>query len=436
MWRGWRDANERSTGLIQQRTLPNRVQTSPVGPSITCLAGAILTGFPTTPAQAQSLEEQGVGVDRLIAINKNSEGHEPSNADVYDAEVLVRYEGRAVEVMDQGHFDALLDSAAPHLISSPGNLDVLGAEPVGTAYSSPLSVRESEETRDQSFGRKEGWAPTRDTTLEGQESDGAQGSCSQSVRDSIKSPQGRTGDQESDTSAHNDAGRASKVGAELKRAQKEAVKRKKKEANEAQRLDTPFYIAVAQGKPKARYRPPVPTIPSRITDRISSAVDAPEGAAGASSTRLKFGPLVLESPASDCLLASRITEPTGIQHAGMEPILKGESVILHAMTGSGKTLAFLLPLMERWAPSFALSSISADEGVCSTARGANGPDNAFRVILALPTRELAVQVAREAVLLAGGVTASVELLVDSGASHDLSKVTAPIVVGSAKLLER
>ncbi|CAN0413160.1 unnamed protein product, partial [Hapterophycus canaliculatus] len=56
-----------------------------------------------------------------------------------------------------------------------------------------------------------------------------------------------------------------------------------------------------------------------------------------------FGALTLDSPASDCLLAAGITEPTGIQKAGMGPILNGESVILHAMTGSGKTLAFLLP---------------------------------------------------------------------------------------------
>ncbi|CAN0518540.1 unnamed protein product, partial [Scytosiphon promiscuus] len=90
-----------------------------------------------------------------------------------------------------------------------------------------------------------------------------------------------------------------------------------------------------------------------------------------------------------------ITEPTGIQAAGMGPILAGESVILHAMTGSGKTLTFLLPLMQRWAPGL----------FSATAAGAEA-DGPFRVLLALPTRELAVQVAREVVLLSGGLTAS------------------------------
>ena len=109
---------------------------------------------------------------------------------------------------------------------------------------------------------------------------------------------------------------------------------------------------MTQGGPKARFRPPVPMVPSRITERLSSAAasaagDGPAGDGGAANTRLEFGPLVLDSPASDCPQAAGITEPTGIQRAGMGPILAGESVILHAMTGSGKTLTFLLPLMQR-----------------------------------------------------------------------------------------
>ena len=71
----------------------------------------------------------------------------------------------------------------------------------------------------------------------------------------------------------------------------------------------------------------------------------------------------------------------------------------------------------------------------AAAAGAGG-DTPWQVLLALPTRELAVQVAREVVLLSGGLTTSVELLVDASVFHDLSKVTAPIVVGSAKVLER
>lgn len=239
------------------------------------------------------------------------------------------------------------------------------------------------------------------------------------------------------------------AGAEAKRAEKAALREKKRIANQAQQLDTPFYVAVAQGGPKARFRAPVPMVKSRITERLSSAASPGAGEEGVddgavANTRLEFGPLVLNSPASDCLLAAGIKEPTGIQKAGMGPIFDGESVILHAMTGSGKTLTFLLPLMQRWAPGlFSPEAAAANNNKKGTngrrgvEEGADaGGDAPWQVLLALPTRELAVQVAREVVLLSGGLTASVELLVDASVFHDLSKVTAPIVVGSAKVLER
>lgn len=257
------------------------------------------------------------------------------------------------------------------------------------------------------------------------------------------------------SSSFEDQRERSRAAAKAKRAKKEALRQKKRAANEAQQLDTPFYVAVAQGGPKARFRPPVPMVPSRITERLSSAVSEGAGGGGgggggrgtaAANTRLKFGALVLDSPASDCLLAAGITEPTGIQKAGMGPILDGESVILHAMTGSGKTLTFLLPLMQRWTPGLFSPTAGARGGLNGGERGvrgagdgaggAGGGDAPWQVMLALPTRELAVQVAREVVLLSGGLTSSVELLVDAGVFQDLSKVTAPIVVGSAKVLER
>lgn len=364
---------------------------------------------------------------QLIAVKGDSENREPGDVDPYDSEVLVRYEGRAMEIMGDEDCGALFDSVAPFLIPARGDQDM-----ENRADSSSILDNGNEEIRSQSIAKAESRAQTGDVALERQMPDEEQEYYSLRDRESIKAPQRGTRGVKGGPISREDAVRASKVGAELRRIQKESIKKRKKEANEAQRLDTPFYIAVAEGKPKARYRPPAPTIPSRITESISSAIPSPEDGSNAS---LQFGPFVLESPASDCLRAAGITEPTGIQEAGMEPILNGESVILHAMTGSGKTLAFLVPLMQRWAPAF-VSLRSRDDRGRGMTRGANGPDEAFRVILAMPTRELAVQVAREAMLLAGGMTASVELLVDSGAPHDLSRVTAPIVVGSAKALER
>lgn len=244
------------------------------------------------------------------------------------------------------------------------------------------------------------------------------------------SPSEQLSAQKRDPQAYETAVREAKTSGEIKRAKKELIKQKKRAANEAQKLDTPFYLAVSSGNHKSRVRQPIQTVPSRITEKLSSAYRDEEGAI---NKRIDFGPLVLDSPTSDCLLAAGITKPTGIQQAGMGPVLNGESVILHSMTGSGKTLAFLLPLMKRWAPSFSASRALGEDWRTETA---NRDDRAFRVLIALPTRELAVQVAREVVLLSGGFTAAVELLVDSAQSHDLSKITAPIVVGSAKTLER
>ncbi|CAM9196201.1 unnamed protein product [Chrysoparadoxa australica] len=55
-------------------------------------------------------------------------------------------------------------------------------------------------------------------------------------------------------------------------------------------------------------------------------------------------------------------------------------------------------------------------------------------MIATPGRELAVQIAREAVLLLGGDTSVVHVLVDSKSRSDLTRVGAPILVGSAKAI--
>jgi len=66
-------------------------------------------------------------------------------------------------------------------------------------------------------------------------------------------------------------------------------------------------------------------------------------------------------------------KPMMIQERALQYIVEGESVVLHSATGSGKTLAFLLPLLTR---------IELDKD--------------FRVVIATPSQELAVQIASEA----------------------------------------
>lgn len=374
--------------------------------------GAILTGFPTTAEQAELLEKQGVGLGQLVVVQglleEGEAGATRTDGDGTAAEkcLLGRYEGKAVILAAEEGPEKIYDSAS-RLLALSATPTGKGGDVVGDTAALP------EKTISTTPSVKE-----VAVTLEG----GKKKDEDKEARVATMSPSERASVQEFFTVKDPAAIEASKKIAEAKRAKKEANREKKRKANEAQRLDTPFYLAVAENKSKVRFRPPAPVIPSRITEQLPSAVTGV-----VTNTRLEFGPLVLDSPASDCLLAAGIKEPTGIQQEGMGPILNGESVILHAMTGSGKTLAFLLPLMQRWTPSL-FSHAKRGKGVAA--------DGSFKVVLALPTRELAVQVAREAVLLAGGMTASVELLVNSNTFHNLGAITAPIVVGSAKVLER
>ncbi|CAN0472724.1 unnamed protein product, partial [Ectocarpus sp. 8 AP-2014] len=397
--------------------------------------GGVLTGFPTTATQAELLEKQGVVVEQLVLLERAGAAPEEAMNESEGGEfhlLTSRLEGKVVKLPSQQDVDSLCDSAASLLAVSGGQKRSSAALRGGDdAPAPPANAAET--------------SVLPPSTL--------------SDADMMMSPselavaRAEAADPEPEDVEAADHRRAqSRAGAKAKRAEKAAIRRKKRTANEAQQLDTPFYVAVAQGGPKARFRPPVPMVPSRITERLSSAASPGGGEedtggggddGGATvNTRLDFGPLVLDSPASDCLLAAGITEPTGIQQAGMGPILNGESVILHAMTGSGKTLTFLLPLMQRWTPGLLSTSaaVAASAGVngdrASDKAGGGVSDAPWQLLLALPTRELAVQVAREVVLLSGGLTASVELLVDANTFHDLSKVTAPIVVGSAKVLER
>jgi superfamily II DNA/RNA helicase len=71
-------------------------------------------------------------------------------------------------------------------------------------------------------------------------------------------------------------------------------------------------------------------------------------------------------------------EPTPIQSQAIPPILKGSDIIASAQTGTGKTAAYILPCLHR------LLSPAPIKG--------SGP----RILILVPTRELAMQVAAEA----------------------------------------
>jgi superfamily II DNA/RNA helicase len=79
----------------------------------------------------------------------------------------------------------------------------------------------------------------------------------------------------------------------------------------------------------------------------------------------------------EALVAAGIEKPTPIQEQAIPEVLKGSDLRASAQTGTGKTLAFLLPALNR---------------LMSPGKPGRGP----RILILVPTRELAMQVAEEA----------------------------------------
>ncbi|MEY3774105.1 MAG: ATP-dependent helicase RhlE [Verrucomicrobiota bacterium] len=89
---------------------------------------------------------------------------------------------------------------------------------------------------------------------------------------------------------------------------------------------------------------------------------------------MTFNELNLSVPLLRAVVEKGYVEPTPIQAAAIPAILRGADVWASAQTGSGKTAAFALPLLQRLA---------------ATRRPAG---RVVRVLVLVPTRELAVQV--------------------------------------------
>ena len=126
-----------------------------------------------------------------------------------------------------------------------------------------------------------------------------------------------------------------------------------------------------------------------------------EGAT-ASKSSISNEQAVCSSPAHDAVFAGmplmsstraaifhmNITDPTPIQEKAIPPLMAGRDLIGQARTGSGKTLAFAIPMIERCDPSL---------------RHVQG-------LVLVPTRELAIQVAKVVEALASPRKIRVTLL--------------------------
>ena len=114
----------------------------------------------------------------------------------------------------------------------------------------------------------------------------------------------------------------------------------------------------------------------------SDAADDPDHEAAPppeTDPAMTFADLKLNRAVLDALAHAKYTHPTPIQEAVIPPALAGKDVIGQAQTGTGKTAAFTLPFLARWRPH----KLKGPIGLVMT-----------------PTRELALQVAKEAERLA------------------------------------
>jgi ATP-dependent RNA helicase RhlE len=93
----------------------------------------------------------------------------------------------------------------------------------------------------------------------------------------------------------------------------------------------------------------------------------------------QFTPLGLHAALDRALIEKGYTQPTDIQKAAIPPLLAGRDILGCAQTGTGKTAAFALPLLQ---------------GLVQAGSAAQPlPPRAARILVLVPTRELALQVA-------------------------------------------
>ena len=120
-----------------------------------------------------------------------------------------------------------------------------------------------------------------------------------------------------------------------------------------------------------------------------------------------FTEIPLSSALQQRLANAQFITPTPIQAQAIPYALEGKDVLATAQTGTGKTLAFLIPIIEMLQPE---------------------PSQKVRVLVLLPTRELAIQVNEEyeklrgrqlskAALVIGGVSEKTQIQSEIGRAH-------------------
>ncbi|KAG5189981.1 P-loop containing nucleoside triphosphate hydrolase protein [Tribonema minus] len=390
--------------------------------------GWVLVGFPNSVPEAELFASSGDNFTKLVVL-RTGEGQAAATGEM--ASLISRFEGQVVEV-NGGSAEAVL--AAIGGASNAANSDaVVASQPMAPAAPVELETNSPEAVTAAAVDAAPAASKTRKPHAEKAEP--------------VASAKTATRKRNAETAAATAAEPLEQVMLDAAAA----LPQPPSDAEEGDAAPSPQLSAIEASMESiaALNTPAAPSIPwyaavAKPTKKVKkSALAAAAAAATAASdsaaskivqqlaststgkklngdlgtdadASVAFGELELRGAMAECLVKAGISTPSPIQAASMSRIATGESVMLHAETGSGKTLAFLLPLMQRIA-----------------ATGANKP---LQVMVVVPTRELAVQIAREAVLLGGGATKGVDLFLDQQAGVTLADVKAPIVVGTAKVL--
>lgn len=134
---------------------------------------------------------------------------------------------------------------------------------------------------------------------------------------------------------------------------------------------------------------------------------------------MNYYELIADETISEALKKQKITSPTDIQKQSFTPLMSGRDVIAHSQTGSGKTLAYLVPAFLKINPQI----------------------RSNQVIILVPTYELAIQVQKQASLLADNMNSSIKTFAIIGNGNlarqiDALKAKPEIIVGTAgRILE-
>lgn len=164
---------------------------------------------------------------------------------------------------------------------------------------------------------------------------------------------------------------------------------------------------------------------------VNNAKLAEDEAFSQSGPNFAFMSLGLSSLVVHQLEAIGLKRATPIQASAIPILLQGHDAALQSCTGSGKTLAYLLPLLSVVGPLASRNQVTADSHVLAGKQGASG----VQAIIIAPSRELAMQIVREAERILGPeLKRSVQQLI-GGANMQrqeeaLKKLKPTIVVGT------